>query len=222
LNVLALAACGSAGEGSTPPDKSAAPGQVSAASSVEPDTRIATKETPTVDHDPSTGDSSAEATPGGKIIISHAGPVTLGPNARMSVSVRIDPAIRTALRATSEMEQMLSHQVSDVCVGMLRKANRPSSIVASPGTITNDGINVIVNLEIRANRSGSPYKIELMADQGTYRWSAYLERPFYRDVAGNIPILPNGTTPDGRPYWNPARDAEMLSERLCQSTLRGK
>jgi hypothetical protein len=220
LTLLAVAACGPAREDSKPPDRSAAPGQVSESGFVKSDTaRAATKEARSVVHDPHSSESPAEDTAGGNIIVSRTGLIALTPDARMSVSVGIAPAVRSALRATGEMEQMLSHQVSDACVRMLRKANRPSSIVASPGTITNDGINVIVHLEIHTNRSGSPYEIKLTADQGTQRWSGYLERPSYRYVAGNIPILRNGTTPDGRLYWSPTRDTDMLAERLCDALL---
>ncbi|ATY32971.1 hypothetical protein CVN68_14200 [Sphingomonas psychrotolerans] len=116
-------------------------------------------------------------------------------------------------------ERAYANRVSDACVAMLRATGKPSSIVASPGQIADDGNNVVIRLTITPNGKGTPYRVSLTASQSGARWSASIERASYRHVAGNIPIRPDGTTPDNRQYWDAARDTDTLAKRLCNHLL---
>ncbi|WP_404333887.1 hypothetical protein AB2M62_11600 [Sphingomonas sp. MMS12-HWE2-04] len=162
-----------------------------------------------------------DSTPWGEIQLGQSDPLKILPATRISVETRFNPAVAGALHLTALNERPFANRVSDACVRMLRSTGRPSSIMASPGQIRNDGTNVLLRLTIEPNAKGTPYRISLVAIQGDAHWWASIERPSFRYVPNNIPIRPDGTTPDGRPYWDAARDTDALAERLCNHLVSG-
>ena len=181
---------------------------------------------------PSSGNESEIGTQGnelkqesrsfGEVDVLEAGRLVIGPATRISVAADVERGARTAMSLTEGAERQYAQIVSDILVAKVRDAGRPWSIAATPGTLADDGRNILIELDIGLNRSGVPYRIALTARQGSHRWSAVLERPSLRRVPGNIPISPNNTTPDGRPYWDEGRDVRALALRLSEDIQFGR
>jgi len=157
----------------------------------------------------------------GKIRFDRTDRLKFSSGTRMSIEVQFDPVIKAALRIREGYEQGYVNRISEPCVRALRAAGRPISIIDMPGRIANDGTNVIIRLTVGPNFKGSPYRVSLFASQGKAHWSASIERPFFRFVPNNIPIGPDRTTGDGRPYWDAGWDTHTLAEHLCNHLLSG-
>jgi hypothetical protein len=158
---------------------------------------------------------------GGRVRLERAERLQFSSATRISVATDFSADMVAPLHLAEGSERAYANRVSDACVAVLRTTGRPSSIVASPGRIADNGSNVMISLAITPNARGGPYRVTLTASQSGARWSASIERPGYRHVPGNIPIRPDGTTPDGRPYWDAARDTDTLAKHLCNHLLSG-
>lgn len=179
---------------------------------------------------PSLGEERPQRTPNGtpgaaqdwgEIRLSRDDELRVSRATRISVETQFAPGIAAALHLPDGAERSYANRVSDACVRALRATGKPASIVAAPGEIADDGTNVLVRLTVGPNAEGTPYRVSLAASQKDAHWSASIERPGFRYVPGNIPIRPDRTTPDGRPYWDAARDTDALAGRLCDHLLSG-
>ena len=175
-----------------------------------------------LDREPShkrTGDIAATGRRWGKYKVHRADHFRFTSTTRISIDPKITQHIAEATQLPEVNEYRLSRTVFEPCFRTLLSNGRSYSIVARPGQIANDGVNVIIELVIEPNAKGLPYRVALRASQGEARWSASIERPYYRRPSGRIVIQPNGTTPDGLPYWDPVYDTRALAKRLCDHIL---
>lgn len=159
---------------------------------------------------------------GPEIQVIRTGKIRLLPTTRMAIARQFEPGVVAAINTVNRRELAVSNGVSDICTRTFRKIGRDDGIMASPGQIADDGVNILVTLTIGPNAAGAPYRVSLSARQGAARWSGAIERATYRDIPGFIPISPNQTTPDGLPYWEPSMDANTLAKRLCNEIVRRK
>lgn len=150
----------------------------------------------------------------GRPIVRRSGRLVVGPSTQISVSTVLDPSVRVSQQIAVGGERGLSNLVSGPIVERLRAAGRPWNIFDNSGRMRADRDNIIIIQEIGLNRSGVPYRVALTARQGTSSWSAVLERPFARELAPGVPVLPDGRTADGREYWHVTTDATQLAGLL--------
>jgi hypothetical protein len=116
------------------------------------------------------------------------GRLRLGPTTRISIETTFDPRVAAALVITPGDQPAYSNRVVNVLAGGLSHGDAAPPEIYPPGSLTDDGYNIIVTQGVELN-GGKPYQLVLTARQGKDVWREVVSRGAGKERPGFETLL---------------------------------